>query len=229
MRKVTINVKFRIALYLLYLTFSIQAQSTLFTTNSTEFDENRYKDIKGSPYILDDFSPATIYDNDGNPLKGLMVNYNAYDYGVEAKKDNRITIIDENSYPKVVITPKTKKKKDGPAEIVLVPSPQVNMKGSYVQELFYSEDVQVYKRFRVIQSENKAEAPGQTIVMKRFALKTEYLVSYNGVLKQVKSKIDDVSKVIGFPKELKSFGKKNKNKLKSDQDWIDLFNYYSTL
>ncbi len=213
-------------LYLLVLSISIQAQT--FSTNSTLIDENRYNGIKGNPYILDDFSTAVIYDIDGEMIQDALVNYNAYEHGVEVKKGNRITILDEDYYPKVVIAQVSKKKNDT-GDIILVPSPESNMKGTYVQEIFASDEIKFYKKFRVTQSKNKTEAPGKTFTTKRFAHKTEYLLNYGGELHQVKGKLDAVTAVIGNKKELKSYCKKHKNKLKSDQDWNALLSFYSTM
>jgi hypothetical protein len=218
----------RAAILLYFLMTSISIQAQIISTNSTAVDENRYKDIKGSPYILDDFAEAVVYDADGETINDVLANYNAFEHGVEVKKDNRITILDEDFYPKVIISKKGKKKEKA-SEIVLVHSPESNKKGTYVQEIFASEDIKFYKQFRVSQSENKTEAPGKTFTTKRFALKTEYLLDYNGELKQVKGKLDAITEVIGNTKELKTYCKKNKNKLKSDQDWNDLFSYHSTL
>ncbi len=177
-----------------------------------------------------EFAPATIYDTKGNEIKDVMVNYNGFDHGVEVMKDNRITVIDEKTYPKVVIKNYSRKKGANPSrDMVLVPSPQKSMSGSYVQEIHTSDKVNLYKRFRVSKSEVETNTPGKTIVTERFKGYREYLLEYEGKIKQVKAKLDDVAKIIGHEKELKQFCKKTKNKLKTEQDWNELLGFYSTL
>ena len=209
---------------------SCKSQTSVFSTNSKAVDSNRYKDVKGSPYMFADFAPATIYDNKGNEIKDVMVNYNGFDHGVEVLKDDRITIIDEKTYPKVVIKNFSRKKSANPSkDMVLVPSPQKHIAGAYVQEIHISDKVKLYRKFRVSKSENETHTPGKTIVTERFMGHREFLLDYDGNVKQVKAKLDDVTKIIGHEKELKQFCKKTKNKLKSEQDWNDLLTFYSTL
>ena len=210
--------------------FSCKSQTTLFSTNSKAVDSNRYKGVKGTPYMFANFAPATIYDIDGNEIKDVMVNYNGFDHGVEVLKDDRITIIDERTYPKVVIKNYVRRKSANPSlDMVLVPSPQKNASGAYVQEIHISDKVKLYKKFRVSKSESETHTPGKTIVTERFMGHRDYLLDYDGELKQVKAKIDDITKIIGHEKELKQFAKKTKNRLKSEQDWNELLTFYSTL
>jgi len=211
------------------ISLSALGQTSVLSTQSTVIDEERYIDIKGSPYIFKDWMKANIYDNEGELIKDIPVNYNAFDHGMEIKKNGRLTILDESFYPKIIITKhKLKKSLDGP--LTFVPYKQKNVaKGMYVLEIASSETLSLYKKFRVAKKENQINTPGQTITQEKFSKYSDYIILKDGKYIQVKNKLDEFIKHLGHEKELKSFAKKNKIKLKSDQEAKEFFEYAISL
>lgn len=224
-------IQYKYGLLLLLITISISAfsQTSVLSTQSTVIDEERYLDIKGSPYIFKDWIKANVYDKEGELIKDIPVNYNAFDHGMEIKKNGRLTIIDESFYPKIIIKKhKLKKSLDGP--LTFVPYKQKNAaKGMYVLEIATSETLSLYKKFRVAKKENQVNTPGQIITQEKFSKYSDFIIFKDGKYIQVKNKVDEFIKHLGHDKELKSFAKKNKIKLKSDQEAKELFEYALTL
>ncbi len=214
---------------LLLVSFSIAAQTSVLSTNSQPIDEDRYDEIKGSPYLFKDPVKADILTVKDEIIEDVYLNYNGYDHGIEVYKNGRVTFLDENKYAKIIIQ-KHGLKNNVDGDMVLVPTPQKSgTKGLYFQEIYSSPTVTLYKKFRIAKKENKINTPGETVVQQRFSKYTDYYLHQDGELTLVKDKLDDFIKVLGHKDELKSYAKKNKNKLKSDQDIKELMEYYGSL
>lgn len=219
-----------IAFLLLFLSsISLQGQTSVLSTQSQSIDADRYKDIKGTPYLFNEWVIADIIDADGNKIENVKVNYNGFDHGLEVMKNDRITILDEKFYPQIIIKDHgLKKNVDG--HIILVPYQRNSTtQGMYVQEIYSSENVSLYKKFRVAKKETESNTPGKILVMKRFNKYTEYILKHGTEYVAIKKKADDFSKYLGHEKEIKSFCKKNKIKFKSDQEAQELMAYITTL
>lgn len=228
--------QYKSLLSLLFMIIACSAISQIYTnesealmTNRLVIDETIYEDIKGSPYVFDDFVKADIFDKYGNLIKDVSVNYNAFDHGMEVRKNGNSTILDESQYLKITIKDHNLKKNvDGP--LVFVPyygSSATNVK--YVQEIVHSPMLRLYKKYRVGKKESTINTPGEIITHERFNMYKEYIIFKDGEYIQVKSKIDDFIKIIGHEKELKSFAKKNKIKLKTDQQAKEFIEYAISL
>lgn len=207
----------------------MSAQTSVLSSHSLPIDEDRYDEIKGSPYLFKDPMKANLINKKGELIKGVMLNYNGYDHGIEVFKNGRFTILDETQYPKIVVT-KHGLKNNVDGEMILIPSPQKSAaKGMYLQEIYASPTLSLFKKFRVAKKENEINTPGKIVVQQRFTKYEDYFISKDGELIGVKDKLDDFAKVLGYKKELKAFCKKTKNKFKSDQDLKELLEYYDTL
>lgn len=213
----------------LFISYSITAQTSVLSTNSQAIDEDRYDGIKGSAYLFKDPVKANLITIKDEIIEGVLLNYNGFDHSVEVYKSGRVTFLDERQYPKIIIKNHGLKNNVN-GDMILVPTPQkAAAKGMYVQEIYSSAAVTLYKKFRIAKKENKINTPGETVVQQRFSKYTDYYIQQDEELIQVKNKLDDFIKVLGHKQELKSFAKKNKNKLKSDQDIKVLMEYYGSL
>lgn len=214
---------------LVLFSFSISAQTSVLSTHSKQIDEDIYDEVKGSPYLFKDPIKANLINSDGELIKDIMLNYNGYDHGIEVYKNGRVTLLDESHYPKIVIT-KHSLKNNVDGEMILIPSPQKSAaKGIYLQEIYSSPSVSLYKKIRVAKKENEINTPGKIVVQQRFTKYEDYYIQKDGKLKLVKDKLDDFAKILGHKKELKEFCKKSKNKFKSDQDMKELMEFHATL
>lgn len=208
---------------------AISQTHEILMTQSMIIDETIYENIKGSPYLFKDVVKADILDRQGNLIEGVPVNFNAYEHGMEVRKNGRLTILDETYYPKITIKKHDLKKSvDGP--LVFVPfrnQSATNIK--YIQEIAYSPLLVLYKKYRVAKKESVVNTPGEIVTQERFNMYKEYLLYKDGEYIQVKAKVDDFIKHIGFEKELKSFAKKNKIKFKTDQEAKEFIEYAISL
>lgn len=215
----------------LFLIFSFTAstQTSVLSTQSVSIDPDRYKDVKGTPYLFDDWVDADIIDAEGNKISDIAVNYNGFEHGLEVMKNDRITVLDETFYPKIIIADHGMKKNvDG--SLYLVPYKQsASTKGMYIQEIYSSEELGLYKKFRVAKKETESNTPGKILVLRRFSKYTDYILRQGTEYIPIKKKVDEISKHVGHEKTIKSFCKKNKIKLKSDQEALELMEYIQTL
>ncbi len=215
-----------ILLALLLVSNLLLSQASTLMTNSEPIDEKRYADIKGSPYLFKENVLGIIIDLNGEVYKDIQINYNGESQTIEAFKADRMTTLDSDNYPRIIIeNHNLKKSMDGSLELVKHP----NFKGAYVMEIFKDGDVAVYRKFRVSLNSVETNLPGETVTKNRFTPKNEYYIIIDGESAKVNRKDKDFLKVLGHEKELKSYLKKNKNKLKSDQDIKELMEQYVSM
>lgn len=215
--------------FVFLLSISVTAQTSVLSTNSQPIDEDRYDEVKGSPYLFKKPVKADIITIKDEIIEDVLLNYNGFDHDIEVYKNGRVTFLDERQYPKIIIK-KHGLKNNVDGDLILVPTPQNSAaKGMYLQQIYSSPTVTLYKKFRIAKKENKINTPGETVVQQRFSKYTDYFIEQTEELIQVKKKLDDLIKVLGHEQELKAFAKKNKNKLKSDQDLKELLEYYGSL
>ncbi len=62
--------------------------------------ENKYTDIKGSPYFQDEWKSGTAADNTGRPYPNLLVRYNIYKDVLEAKDGDLLIALEPRLYQK---------------------------------------------------------------------------------------------------------------------------------
>lgn len=205
--------------------FSVAQTSTLMT-HSEPIDEKRYGAVTGSPYLFKSNVVAKIITAEGELINDVEVNYNGESQGIEVYKADRMTTLNSEGYPRVIIEKHgIKKGVDGPLQLVTHP----NFKNAYVMEIYNGSDASVYRKFRVSINSVETNLPGETVKKEKFTPKNEYFIIIDGNSTTIKRKDKEFIKILGHEKELKSYLKKNKNKLKSDQDIIKLMQYYESI
>ena len=91
-----------VLLFLLMVGFfaSVQAQkdeeNALFL-NSEKIDDDRYKEMKGSPYLFENWVTGTIIDLDKKTYPVSQINYNGYTQEFEVRKGDSFITLDEKS------------------------------------------------------------------------------------------------------------------------------------
>lgn len=204
-------------------------EAEVLMTHRVIINTENYADIKGSPYVFEDLVAADILDRNGNMIKNITLNYNAFDHRMEITKNGTLTILDEKYYPKVIIKKHNLKKNvDGPLVFVLHKQNSTTQT-MYVQQIAYSPMLILLKKYRVAKKESKVNTPGETIVQKKFNMYKEYILFKDGEYLQVKAKVNDFIKILGYEKELKAYAKKNKIKLKTDQEAKEFIDYAISL
>ena len=80
------------------------AQETdVLMTNSRSVDKDRYKGVKGSPYLFKDWYKGKIISVDADIIEGILLNFNGKTEGFEVKKENSFIELAPKWYIRVVI------------------------------------------------------------------------------------------------------------------------------
>ena len=82
------------------------AQETdILMTNSRSVDKDRYKGIKGNPYLFEDWHKGKIISVDADVIEGVLLNFNGKTEGFEIKKGNNfIELGSVNNLPYLIFS-----------------------------------------------------------------------------------------------------------------------------
>lgn len=202
--------------FLLCFTFFYSiAYSQFIGTNKKSLEENRYEEIKGSPFLFKNWVLATVIDKKGEEITNVLVNYNGYTNGFEAKIEQSYIELSPKDYPRIVLN-------QGSTYFQFAAHPK--MKDQYIQVLFDSPEQQLIKTFVVTISTRKLENVGKTIILENFVPKKTYYFLKEGNLQLIKLKKKEILKL--FPqKEVTKFIKEQQLKLNSEEDLVALLNF----
>lgn len=216
-------------LFILVFVFSAQiipsflfAQETdVLMLNSKPIDEERYKDVKGTPYIFDDWRTGKLISVDADAIEGLTLNFNGKSGGFEIKKDNRFIELNAKWYIRVVV-----EGKEGEEPVLFQKNFLPPLKDKFTRLVYKGKNISVVEDFiskietKVINNVGKKEE------LKRFYSKRSYYLIKDRKPTYLKLKKKNVLALLGHAKELEPFVKKEKMKLNSEKDLIKLLEFY---
>lgn len=228
------------------LIFGQQHSSTAYSIKNEGFNKTTYGEIKGSPYLFKDWVKADLFHVKNEPLKDVMIRYDLYEGNVEIlDKDvnidsenilevdgDRFIILEDNYYQKIVITRADNPKAFGDFKVdtlTLLKGIHKDYLKKYVVVLYDGEDVKLVRTFDIIFREAKFNTPGKIEKIKKFNRKKGYALIKDKTKTEVKLKEKDFYKVLGQESVLKKYKKQNKLKLKKEQEFIKLLEYYESL
>ncbi len=163
------------AFLLLFPAFFVSAQLDVIFKNLKPIDKERYKDIKGSSMMFDDWTVATLYDIKGLNYDNVLVNYNGESNFLEAKK-NETEYIDVNvrEVPRAVIH-------DVAAtgikdlvfldSLVLINGPNLRSKSTFHILLHKDAEKMLLLEFHAAVNSVTDQLPGETVVRESFSKK----------------------------------------------------------
>ncbi len=190
--------------------------------------ENEYKNLKGSPYVNEEFILSKIYNEKEVIFDNLYLRYNAFSDEIEIRNsqtNDKITYgaLIKNSNEYINIFNKV---------YVFVHFGKSNVKGNYFEILSEQKMFDLYKKTTVkfyhpvdaITSYDK-DKPAE---FKYFH--TYYLVDKPGNFTELPSNKNKLLKLLSKEnKKVKDFAKKYKLNLDKDKDLIRLVSYYNSL
>ena len=200
-------------------------------SNNTPIDEDRYEDIKGSPYLFEEFVSGTLYQTNKDFIKDLKINYNGFSGSFEFEKDGKHYELDNEFYVKLeVVTDKfSKDRSDNMSDTT------VFLRGLNPDDYtrFYmmvegGENATIFKEFDVYESKRKIENVGLTIDVKNFGSQFLYYAVQGSTPKVFKLKSKTVLKTLG-DKRLELYTKNKGLKLDNEKDLRQLVKYYNSL
>lgn len=184
------------------------------TYEDTEFS---YSKIKGTPFFNDEVISSRVTLNDGSVVKDAMIQLDLYanDF-VLTKPDGEKIILDELFFYEVRMMPTN-------GEEYVFNKIGFEDPDQFYQILFKNDIVQFFKREYVTLREG--EGAGLSKIDAKFNKRQTYFIKYKeGHVREIKLKDKDVFSA--FPRkevsELKNFAKRNKLKLKKEEDVIKL-------
>ncbi|HFA48859.1 MAG TPA: hypothetical protein ENJ95_07570 [Bacteroidetes bacterium] len=205
--------KYTLIIGFLFIGFSIFAQKSMLFQNPQKWDEYRYEDMQGSPFFFKEFVKGDIHEIGGKIYRDLDVNLNGYTRNIEVRRGDEFIELEEGPYYKVEARSVNK---DGDTTNTVFATTAISQfDGRFVQLVYDGEKRKLFNDFLVTISENKAETPGKTLVIKRFARKPRYFLLEDGELRLFKLKKKNILLALGHKKEIETFAKKNKIKIDS--------------
>ncbi len=201
---------------------SLFAQETdVLMLNSKPIDEERYKEVKGTPYIFDDWKTGKLITTDAKVIEGLTLNFNGKSGGFEIRKDSRFIELNAKWYIRVeVADDKTE------APIIFQKNFVPPLKDKFTRLIYKGKKISVVEDF-VAKIETKVfNNVGKNEELKRFYSKRSYYLIKDQKPTYLKLKKKNVLALLNHSKELESFLKKEKMKLNSEKDLIKLLEYY---
>ncbi|MEM1327278.1 MAG: hypothetical protein AAGI23_15050 [Bacteroidota bacterium] len=200
----------RILLCILACLFSFASIAQIIGTNSQPIDDNRYKDVKGSPYLFDDWEAATIYNKDGKAIEETQINYNAFEKAIEVKVNQGYIELEGRDYPKVCL-----QKDSSCFRYNFHPK----FKGRYALVHFQGVDNRLFSMTNSRVNKRTVNNVGKTIVIQNFANVTTYYLQRGASLKAIKLKRKEILNL--FPdKKVSQFVKANQLKLNTVEEVV---------
>ena len=200
--------------------------------NNNPIEENRYKDIKRTPYLLNQFTYGILLGIDGNFIDSVLLNYNGYSKEFEYRRaDGKIITLDSRYYFRITLFSNDFNEyilqKFDSDTITFVRGLNISDARKFYIQIHRSENILVFKEFLVTLGVNEIQNVGNTISFKYFAPKSYYYLIKEGQpirfllkKKSILNAMDD--------KKISSFVKNEKLKLSSEQDLKRVLDEYDS-
>jgi hypothetical protein len=187
----------------------------------------QYKKTDGSPYYNEDYLSGKIFDKEGK-AKDVVLKYDTYRDEVELLMDGQVILIAQDIYPKFVI-------EEVDLELKRVVTKEFSnnynlpgqKKSKYSQVIFSNDKAKILKAIQTILVENSDPGYGGVVPNDRFDTRSfYYLVGANDQVTEIKLNTNAIISALPGETELKQYFKKNKIKIKSEEDLVQLLNYF---
>lgn len=201
---------------------SLNAQeSDVLMTNTKGIDEDRYKGIKGSPYIYDEWQTGKIISVDADVIESVPLNFNGETNGFEIKKGDRYIELDPQWYIRVIIDGKIPEE-----DVVFQKNFLPPLKNKFTRQVYKGKDITIVEDFTAKIETRTINNVGKNEVTKKFYSKTNYYLikDRKPTLFRLRKKV--LLPLLGHEKELEQFLKKEKIKLNKEKDLIRLLTFY---
>jgi hypothetical protein len=181
---------------------------------------NDYSNIEGSPFWFDDELVAQVVQNNGDKINNVPILFDQYRHEILAKtKEKGIILLDEALYHKIVINRGVEK------DIFTKAHPAYP--NDFFMILYEDDSFIVFKGLEVQLNESASSYVGINDKIREFRRKTKYFLQTDGDILELnfkKKKFFD-----SFSKEetqiMKTFAKKEKIKMKSESDYLQMIQH----
>lgn len=194
---------------------------TVMMFNSQGIDPDRYEDIKGEPYLFEEWKYGKTVNSKSEIIDSLLVNYNGYTHNLEVKKDETYIELDAYHYPLVVVYDDETGK-----EIFLRRNTSQTLLNRYTRLIFSGLEFMVVEDFNTRVETKRINDVGKIRDTNTFVNRKNYYIIKDNKAKLIKFKKASLLKLLGNEGELDNFLKQTRNKLKTEEDAIKLFQFF---
>lgn len=187
-------------------------------TNKRPLTENRYADIKGSPYLFAGWSPGLIFSNTMEKFQDLEININGYTQEIEVKKDRFYIELDAQWYLRIEVEDQAQKR-------IFQRDLHPRFANKFVELVYQGKQLWVVKEFVVKLAEEKTTNIAGTRLDRQFVAKFIYYLIEGGELQVLPLKEKKILKLLNQSR-LDHFFKEHKIQAKKESDLKKLMAYY---
>lgn len=181
--------------FLMMMCMNTLAQSKLLFTNAKTIDVDRYNGFKGDPYMWSEWHTATIYDNKGDEIPDVEINFNGYTNELEVRSDDKFIELDQRNYATIETTHDNK-------PIVLSRGHKGFFMNGFIEVIYEGESISMLRKFEAKLEEIEIQNVGKTERIKRFNTKYLYYLIAHGEVKKVSLKKKKLLEALGRKKEM---------------------------
>ena len=190
--------------------------------------EDEFKNLKGSPYINEEFVTGNLYNGQEVVAKNIYLRYNAYSDEIEIKRSKHSS---DNDYGALLREPEVFVKISDKL-YVLIPYEKSNEEGHYFEILSEGKAFDLYKKTDVEYSPPKEAKTSydrnKPAEFKQFH--SYYLVGKNGSFYELPNSKTKIIKLMSKEeKSVKDYVNKNKLDLNKENDLIKLVTYLNSV
>lgn len=196
------------------LSLQLTGQKKVFMSGGETIDKDRYKDVKGDPFLYDEVLPIVVLEANGKKIDGVHGRFNAHTGNVEVQQEDGFIPLDERK----VLTVLFVKEQDS---IQFAQGRAFGINQAMVVRLYTGNNYDLVYQPQARITDKTFQDVGKTIRIKRFRTYHKYfLINEDGEKKEVKLKDKEFTKIVGV--DFKKAAKKRGVKLKKAEDFVKL-------
>ncbi len=217
----------------LYFSVGLLAQSDsdmLILTDSKKVKPNRYKDVKGSPFLFENWVLANIVSSNIDIYENLRVNYNGDTKSFEILRESDLLALDKRWCLRVEIYPDRNPglaKDFGNDKLIFQKGIHPRLDEEFSHIIYAGNTLTLIRNFEISTTNQKIEPPGgTTTVFKRFVSSFSYYLIKEGELISVKPRKNSMIKALGKNKAAENFIQSENIDFSSAKDLAKLLAFY---
>lgn len=197
----------------------VHAQTGIKMMNAVDYDSKKYDDYRGSPYLWEENKKVVIFDKHGREHTVIKGNYNVLENEFEVYQKGKFIQLPHATYPIIKIV------EDPNITYSLRSNVHPKLRNKYCILHAKTNNYFVYESRTAKQKSVKVETPGVPTYFNKINPRSEYYIVFGSKLISFKISKKKLIKQFGHKKEINSFLKENKIKIKKIEDVLRLFDF----
>jgi len=213
--------KYLLSFLVTLISFSLFGQKkSVMMFNSRGIDTDRYEDIKGSPYLFDEWKYGRTIDSKANLIDSLQMNYNGYTHNIEVRKGDTYIELDAYHYPLVILYD------DDGSEIFFKRNFSKTLFNRYPRIIYNGNEFAIVQDFTVRVETKRVNDVGKIRDTNTFVGRRNYYLVQDSRARLIKLRKRSILPLIGHKEELEDYMKQKKLKINSEETLITLLKFY---